>query len=137
MLRGWDLPESIINQDRRAAPGGRHGGVRSGAGRPHGSRDRVAKAAEADIAALVQRIAIADLLALGPTDVLRLAMLVAFRRGALEMAADHARRLAVTWVPAMALPWSPERPGGSRGAYLVERLIRDLELASPPEDRRR
>ena len=98
-----------------------HGGARPGAGRPAGSRDRQAVVRERAIAAVIERIELGDLLQLGPGDVLRLAMLLALRRGDVDAAADYARRLVPVW-----------QPGGA-AAMLVNRLVRELhEPEAPP-----
>lgn len=110
----------IINQ------AGGHGGSRQGAGRPLGARDRKTLQGQADIAVLMTRIEPAQLLLLSPVDVLRLAMLLALRRGDLAAATEHARRLLPTWEPRMGLVAVEGKPGGSRGAAVVSRLVEAL-----------
>ena len=131
----------IINQ------AGSHGGSRQGAGRPLGARDRKTLRGQADMAALMARIEPAQLLLLSPVDVLRLAMLLALRRGDLAVATEHARRLLPSWEPRMGLEVVEGKVGGSRGAAVVSRLVEALhpvavsekppDPASVPRSRRR
>lgn len=114
-----ELTGKIINQ--AGEPGG-HGGARKGAGRPAGKRSSARETSEADAAAAVARLELVDVLLLAPTDILRLAMLLALRRGDLEAAADHARRLLPSWQP-----WQANTTGAmSRSVLTVNRLVREL-----------
>ena len=104
----------------------RHGGARAGAGRPKGSRDRKTLESHADVAAVVDRIAVDQLVMLSPEDVLRLVMLLAMRRGDLKTAAAHARRLAPTWQSWMGVVPARGVRGGSRSAAIVNQLVEKL-----------
>lgn len=121
----------FINQVEGPPQAGRHGGSRPGAGRPAGARNGSTVAGEADIAAIVAEVDLAELLLLGPADVLRLSMLLAVRRGDLEMAAEHARRLAPIWEPWMSYVPAEGVAGGSRSARTVNRLARLLHGSAP------
>ena len=55
--------------------------MRAGAGRPAGARDRRTLQSHADVAAVIARMPVRQLVLLSPEDVLRLAMLLAVRRG--------------------------------------------------------
>ena len=110
----------IINQ------AGGHGGARAGSGRPKGSRDRKALESHADIAAVIARIGVDQLVLLSPEDVLRLAMLLAVRRGDLDTATAHARRLVLSWQPWMGVVAGKGVQGGSRSAGIVNRLVEEL-----------
>lgn len=114
---------NIINQERS------HGGARTGAGRPKGARDRRTVASHADVAAVIARVELEQLVRLSPVDVLRLAMLLAMRRGDLEAATAHARRLVLAWQPWMGVVAGPGVRGGSQGAGIVNRLVRELHGA--------
>ena len=114
----------IINQ------AGGHGGARSGAGRPTGARDHRTVQSQADVAAVVSRVDLDQLLLLSPEDVLRLAMLLAVRRGDLDTATAHARRLVLTWQPWMGMVAAKGVQGGSRSAAVVDRLVRELSGSS-------
>lgn len=114
------MAERIINQ------AGGHGGVRAGAGRPKGSRDRKASESHADVAAVIARIEAKKLVLLSPADVLRLAMLLALRRGDLATGAAHARRLALVWQPWMGVVPGKGVIGGSRSAAIVNQLVEEL-----------
>ena len=110
----------IINQV------GGHGGARVGAGRPKGSRDRKALESHADVAAVIARIEVDKLVLLSPADVLRLAMLLALRRGDLAAGTAHARRLALVWQPWMSVVPGKGVQGGSRSAAIVNQLVEEL-----------
>ena len=115
----------IINQ----ASG--HGGMRVGAGRPAGARDRRTLQSHADAARVIARVPVRQLVLLSPEDVLRLAMLLAVRRGDLKTATAHAGRLVATWQPWMGIVRGEGVPGGSRSAAIVNRLVE--ELCESPE----
>lgn len=100
-----------------------HGGVRPGAGRPVGARDAGMVASQTDAAAVVARVPIGELLQLGAGDVLRLCMLLALRRGDLDMAAQHARRLVPAW-KGFQVPMDEAEAGTA--IMLVNRLVQDL-----------
>lgn len=51
------------------------------------------------MAAVIARIEVEKLVLLSPADVLRLAMLLALRRGDLAAGMAHDRRLALVWQP--------------------------------------
>ena len=114
------MAEKIINQV------GGHGGARVGAGRPKGSRDRKALGSHADVAAVIARIELKKLVMLSPADVLRLAMLLALRRGDLAAGTAHARRLALVWQPWMGVVPGEGVQGGSRSAAIVNQLVEEL-----------
>ena len=119
----------IINQ------AGGHGGARAGSGRPKGSRDRKALESHADVAAVIARIAVDQLVLLSPEDVLRLAMLLAVRRGDLDTATAHARRLVLSWQPWMGVVPGKGVQGGSRSAAIVNRLVEELHQVLVSGDR--
>ena len=114
------MVRKIINQ------AGGHGGARAGAGRPTGARDRRTLESHADVAAVIVRVPVGQLVLLSPEDVLRLAMLLAMRRGELDTAAAHARRLMVTWQPWMGVVPVNGVQGGSRSAAIVNQLVEEL-----------
>ena len=87
------------------------------------------------MAEVIERIELGDLLQLGPQDVLRLVMLLSLRSGALEAAADYARRLLPTWAPYLANV--DEECAHRRQAMVVNRLVRELhDPALPPGEHR-
>ena len=106
----------------------RHGGTRAGAGRPAGARDRDASASQADAAAVIARVPLDELRQLGAGDVLRLAMLLALRRGDLDLAAQHARRLVPAW-RGFKVPMNEEE--ASTAVRLVNRLVEELHDGAP------
>lgn len=59
-------------------------------------------------------------------DALRLAMLLAVRRGDLNTATAHAGRLVATWQPWMGGVRGEGVPGGSRSAAIVNQLVEEL-----------
>ena len=118
------MVRKIINQEAG------HGGTRAGAGRPRGSRDGKTLRSHADVAAVIARVDLDQLLLLSPVDVLRLAMLLAVRRGDLDMATAHARRLALSWQPWMGTVAAKGVQGGSRSAAVVNQLVRELSGSS-------
>jgi len=130
------MGERIINQAKpgQAKPGqakpkpakGPHGGARPGAGRPKGARDLRTVRTQADVAAIVARIELDRLMALTPVDVLRLAMLMAVRRGDIEAGANYARQLLGVWHPSMARVAGPGVDGGSKTAGTVNALLEEL-----------
>ena len=80
----------------------------------------------ADVAAVIARIEGRDLVLLSPVDVMRLAMLLALRRGDIELATAHARRLIGVWQIWMGMPAGDGVDGGSRTAAIVNRLVDEL-----------
>ena len=96
--------------------------MRAGAGRPKGSRDGKTLRSHADVAAVIARVDLDQLLLLSPEDVLR--------RGDLDTATAHARRLVLTWQPWMGMVAAKGVQGGSRSAAVVDRLVRELSGSS-------
>ena len=83
-------------------------------------------AAEAAVAQLVSVLPDSELAELSPVDVLRLAMLLAVRRGDLAVASRIALRLVPVWQP-----WMDRSPGAVTVARLAG-LLGLADLASDP-----
>ena len=88
-----------------------------------GARDLKTLRAHADVAAIIARIEVRELVQLSPVDVLRLAMLLALRRGDVEVATAHARRLMGGWQHWMGVVAGDGVNGGSKTAVVVNRLV--------------